>query len=266
MVRKERAAACGPKGGSISIDGKVGYPQGRGLVQVRSFTKRPGGVAHPERKPRTSSFVIAGCVAVAVLLSAAAAFAAGSPGYGDPLFYPCTSCHPVLGDGKRLPNGFKEHKITLVGHDVLGTTDDVCEVCHQDAAHDPGKLRVVGDEFVDIAEKDQTKLSKVCHRCHARVYRDWENGSHGANKDKCTESGCHNPHSPGVIFGEMLLPFVGNGFSAVVAPETQDFTPLAGPPVPAPVTTPQWLIALTVVGVVAAGGMAGSLVKGRSKR
>jgi hypothetical protein len=98
------------------------------------------------------------------------------------------------------------------------------------------------------------------------MYAEWKNGSHGNNRLKCSSSGCHDPHTPGTIFGGSLLPFVGNGFNATVLPQTQLFMPLAGPPVTPPTDTPLYMIILTVVAVSASGLLAFALIRGGLQR
>lgn len=192
---------------------------------------------------------------------------AGQASLGEPLFYPCTSCHPVaVGAGPArsaaLPNKFKGHQIVLRGHDVLGRGVAACLVCHDDPAKDPGKLKLVDGTLVDITGD----VSGVCYRCHSTKYKAWKAGIHGKHEAKCTAAGCHDPHTPEWIFVGSLTPFVGTGFQTQVLTERQPFTPLFSPPPSPPVYTPSWLVALTALGVVVAGGIAGALVRGRSRR
>jgi len=217
-------------------------------------------------------------VAVGLLsfLVAGPAFA-GTSAAGEPLFYPCTSCHPLVkgASTKDLPNGFKAHQITLEQHDVLGEGRAACTVCHAEADADPGKLKLVDGTLVDITSPD---VSKVCYPCHASIYNEFVDGMHGtglagapgrleeSGRPKCTASGCHDPHTPGYITGKALLPFVGVGFQAHVLPEQEPYTPFAGLPSNAPHHDPEWLVLLAMVGVVAAGGIAGTLIRGRSSR
>ena len=179
------------------------------------------------------------------------------------MFYPCSSCHPVTGlaADRKLPNDFKEHQIVLAEHAMLGEGKAACLVCHEDPDKDPSKLKTMGSS-VDITGD----VSLVCYRCHSAMYKEWKSHMHGAGMAKCTAAGCHDPHTPGVIFGNFLLPFAGNGFQAQVLPENQPFTALAKPPGLPPVETPHWLIALASVGAVLAGGITSSLIRGRSKR
>jgi hypothetical protein len=208
--------------------------------------------------------VACGTIALALLLTANVASAfAGKAATGEPLFYPCTSCHPVdaKNANKKLPNGFKSHQIVIAEHAVLGKGSAACLVCHDDPAADPGKLKLVDGTLVDITGD----VSKVCYRCHSAIYKEFEDGAHGHGEAKCTASGCHDPHTPGYIFGEFLLPFVGNGFQVEVLPAKQPFTPLAVPARKPPVETPGWLTLSAIVGVAVAGGIAGTLIRGRSK-
>jgi hypothetical protein len=50
-----------------------------------------------------------------------------------------------------------------------------------------------------------------------------------------------------------------------VAPR-QAFKPLAGPPAPAPVDTPMWLVVIASLGAVVSAGAVAYLVSGRSGR
>lgn len=202
------------------------------------------------------------CVAIAAPSSAVAGMAAT----GEPLFYPCTSCHPVASAQsgvapKKLPNGFAGHSIVLSGHDVLGRGEDACVVCHDAADKDPGKLKLVDGTLVDITGD----VSAVCYRCHSDKHEEWTAGVHGNGKAKCTSSGCHDPHSPGSIYASALTPFIGTGFEVEVLPERKAFVPLAAPGGAPPVHTPRWLQVLTVLGVLAATAAAGSLVLERSR-
>jgi hypothetical protein len=208
---------------------------------------------------------VTAAILVSVLAMAVPAFA-GKAATGEPLFYPCAACHPVepgeVEGGRALPNGFEGHRIVLEGHAVLGEGAAACLVCHDDPSRDPGKLIQIDGTLVDITGD----VSSVCFRCHANMYREWEAGMHGNRQPKCSASGCHDPHTPGWISAEPLLPFVGTGFMAQVKPETALFVPLAGPPGNYPIETPPWLVTLSVLGVIVAGGLTGSLVRGRSKR
>ncbi len=200
-----------------------------------------------------------------LLLSVASAFA-GQASSGELLFYPCTSCHPVtpaqLQSGRKLPNDFMGHQIVLVAHDALGQGRNACLVCHDDPSRNPGMLKLVDGSLVDITGD----VSRVCYRCHSAKYNEWKAGTHGRNQPKCTASGCHNPHSPGWIYAQPLLPFIGTGFQFQVAPQRHGFTPLALPAGNPPVETPAWFLVVAAVGVVLAGGTAGRLIRGRSKQ
>ena len=203
----------------------------------------------------------------AFLLISTAPVLAGQASTGDLLFYPCTSCHPVtpgVPPTRKLPIGFHEHAITLVGHDVLGKGDAACIVCHDDPRKNPGLLRTVDGGLVDI----QGDVSLVCQKCHSAKYAEFRAGVHGKHELKCTSAGCHDPHTPGFIYAKSLLPFVGTGFQFRVRPVRETFMPLASPAprgIP-PVETPAWFAVLVVVGVALAAGLAGALIVGRSKR
>lgn len=204
-------------------------------------------------------------LACAVLVPAAPAWA-GQAASGEPLFYPCSSCHPVtVSDGKTsrpLPNGFDGHRVKLEAHDRLGRGDAACLVCHDDPAKDPGKLKLMDGSLVDIAGD----VSSVCYRCHSAKYREWKAGTHGKGLPKCTASGCHDPHTPSWIYAEPTPPFVATGFQARAVSERVAFTPLASFPVPPPVETPAWLMVAATLGVALSAGIAGALTLGRFKR
>jgi hypothetical protein len=205
-----------------------------------------------------------GLYAPSPAVGAPAAVPSGSAASGELLFYPCTSCHPVI-DGTpsaALPNDFPGHQVTLEVHDVLGKGSKACLVCHDDPAKDPGKLRVI-DGFVDI---DADDAARVCYQCHSDKYKEWEVGIHGKRLPKCSSAGCHNPHSPSWIYAEPLLPFVGVGFQSRAVSERTTFTPLAGAPIDAPVTTPAWLRTGTMIGGLVVFGLLGFVIVGRPKR
>lgn len=201
---------------------------------------------------------------VAGVFSATGIAEAGQAALGQPVFYPCTSCHPVVGGqpSTKLPNGFKGHRIELEVHDKLGAGSAACLTCHEDPAKDPGKLKLLGGATVDITGD----VSKVCYRCHSEKYKEWEAGAHGRNEAKCTSSGCHDPHTPSYIYAKELLPFVGTGFQARTVSERVAFTPLASAPAPAPVETPGWLIIATGLGAVLSAGLVGFITLGRRTR
>jgi hypothetical protein len=203
----------------------------------------------------------------ALLLAPNARAVAGEAAPGELFFYPCTSCHPVTmvpgteRPTRPLPNGFKGHDVTLEGHDALGR-DDACLACHDDPARDPGKLLIAGGGRVDI----KGDVSQVCYRCHSTKYKEWKAGTHGRNQPACTASGCHDPHTPGLIYAGPLMPFVGTGFQFKVLTERAAFSPLA-PPAPAPpVETPAWFVVVAVLGFAVAVSLVRRLVPERSKR
>lgn len=211
--------------------------------------------------------VLSGIAFALAFFWAAVPASAGQASLGEPLFYPCTSCHPVaIGAGASrsvtLPNKFKGHQIVLVQHDRLGVGVAACLVCHDDPARDPGKLKLIDGSLVDITGD----VSSVCYRCHSAKYKAWKAGTHGKHEPKCTAAGCHDPHTPGWVFVGSLMPFVGSGFQTQILAERQPFTPLFSPPPPPPVYTPSWVVLVTALGVVVAGGIAGALIRGRSKR
>lgn len=192
---------------------------------------------------------------------------AGQASLGEPLFYPCTSCHPVtLGPGglptKPLPNAMRGHSVVLESHDRLGRGSAACAVCHEDAAKDPGKLKLIDGNLVDITGD----VSGVCYRCHERKYKDWQAGTHGKRAEKCTSSGCHDPHTPAYVYAPPLLPFVGTGFQARAVSDRKPFVPLASAPVDPPVETPSWFVLAAALGMTVSAGIVGTLTLGRPKR
>lgn len=188
----------------------------------------------------------------------------GSAAAGGLLFYPCTSCHPVV-DGTpkaELPNEFPGHQVILDVHDVLGEGGEACLACHEDPAKDPGKLKVIGG-VVDI---DGPDAARVCYQCHSDKYKEWEVGIHGKRLPSCMAAGCHNPHAPSWIYADPLLPFVGVGFQSRAVSERTTFTPLAGAPVDHPVVTPDYVRLGTLLGSLVAFGLVGFMIVGRPKR
>lgn len=231
--------------------------------------------ARPSRGWRARLRLLAPAVAVvAFALATAIPASAGQASSGQLFFYPCTQCHPVTmvpGPGgvevpsHPLPNGMTGHKIVLEGHDALGTPDDqgiACLACHDEPTRNPGKLRIVGDAFIDI----KGDVSQVCYKCHSTKYKEFKAGTHGKHQASCVAAGCHDPHTPQYIYAPPLLPFVGTGFQFKVLPVRQPFTPLAAPaPAPA-VETPTWFLIAALVGLAAALGLIGLLVIERPKR
>lgn len=208
--------------------------------------------------------MLLGVVALAIVgFSASFAFA-GQASTGQLLYYPCTNCHPVFngGAGRKLPNGFTGHKIVLEGHDVLGKGDAACLVCHDSPTRNPGKLISVDGTLVDVTGD----VSLVCYRCHSSKYKEFRAGTHGKHRATCVAAGCHDPHTPRYIFVAALPPFVGTGFQVQILPERRAFAALPAP-APAPATeTPVWFLAFVGVGLVVAGGLVGTLIRGGPKR
>jgi hypothetical protein len=252
---------CGFYGAILALTGfsySVTVPQGG----VRAID--PNASRRPAQRALLSLVLLAAGI---FLMSAAPAFA-GQASTGDLFFYPCTSCHPVspgaAQSGRKLPNGFKGHEIVLVGHDVLGKGNAACLACHSSPTGNPGMLKTVDGSLVDI----RGDVSLVCFRCHSAKYEEWKAGVHGKRQPKCTAAGCHDPHTPGWINAGPLLPFVGTGFQFRVRPARQAFMPLASPAplVVPPTQTPTWFVVVVTLGVLLAGGLAGALIPGRSKR
>jgi hypothetical protein len=225
------------------------------VASIRRLRRIPFGLA-------AAVLLLGGALAVFV----APAFA-GQASLGEPLFYPCTSCHPVtLGaDGrptKPLPNGFTGHEIVLESHDKLGEGPQACLVCHDDPARDPGKLKLVDGSLADITGD----VSSVCYRCHEQKYKDWKAGTHGKREPKCTASGCHDPHTPAYVYAAPVRPFAGTGFQVRAVSDRQAFVPMASAPVPPPTETPSWFLLATTLGMAVSAGIVGTLTLGRPKR
>jgi len=185
---------------------------------------------------------------------------------GELAFYPCTDCHPVSvgADGKPtkpLPGGKEKHEITLESHDILGEGDKACLACHSDPSGNPGLLILPDGSTVDITGE----VSRVCQRCHFEKYRDFTLGIHGKGAKKCSVAGCHDPHTPGWIYVAALPPFQGTGIEVKATWPREPFTPMASPPVPPPVYTPMWLIAITIAGVLVSAALIGFITFGRRK-
>ena len=197
-------------------------------------------------------------------VSAPAASPIGKAASGELYFYPCDSCHPLTPGSPPadLPVEFSGHQVVLVGHDVLAPEGESCRVCHGDPAVDPGKLVAFDGSLIDITGD----TSLVCYRCHSARYDEWRAGAHGRGEPSCSAAGCHDPHTPQWIAGDPLRPFVGTGFNVRVVSERERFTPLAGPPVPAPVHTPSWLVLASGLAALVTAGVTGFLVRGRSSR
>ena len=213
-------------------------------------------------------WLILGLIVLVALLSSPGRAIGGQAASGELLFYPCTSCHPVMlrpgteTPTKKLPNGFDGHQIMLEGHDALGRGSAACLVCHDDPSRDPGKLKLADGALVDI----KGDVALVCYRCHSDKYKQWKAGTHGRNQPKCTASGCHDPHTPSFIYAPALMPFVGNGFQFKGVAAREPFSPLARP-APAPsVETPAWFMTVAYAGLFVVGGMTGGLVMGRRRR
>ncbi|HET6497600.1 MAG TPA: hypothetical protein VFH17_00900 [Coriobacteriia bacterium] len=212
------------------------------------------------------AIVLAGIAALLALGAAACPrqVLAGEAASGELLFYPCSSCHPLPEDpaDRTLPNRFDGHQVELVGHDALGEGVQACLVCHDGPGRDPGRLRVLGGEFVRVGGD----VPQVCRGCHAAVYGEWTAGVHGHGRPSCVAAGCHDPHSPAWIYGAPLPPFTGTGFEVRAVSERATFTPLAAVPVKAPVYTPVWLSVATAIGLAAAAASVAFMLSGRSAR
>lgn len=214
------------------------------------------------RTRATASLLVLGfLVSILLLLEGSGVALAGKAAAGELFFYPCTKCHPVGGTpAAARPNRFEKHQIKLEIHDKLGRGKAACLVCHDDPNSNPGMLKLIDGSLVDITGD----VSRVCYRCHEDKYKEWKAGVHG-KEPRCTTAGCHDPHTPGWIAIDPLLPFLGTSIQVQVLPERKAFTALPPPSSPPPVETPLWLKLMALAGVVLAGGILGGVVLERSK-
>jgi len=219
--------------------------------------------------------LLAAAAFAALLLPAATAFA-GTASTGTLLFYPCTQCHPVSLDAAGKPShplpitfkGFEGHGIKLEAHDVLGTGEKACLVCHDDAEHNPGLLHAVDGTLIDVKTGD---IAKLCQKCHFQKYNEFVEGTHGKHMASCVAAGCHDPHTPNYIYISPLKPFFGTGIQVkAVGLRRAPFTPVMPIPVQPPTTNPQWFVIASIVGMVVAilifGGLAAPALLERLKR
>lgn len=213
-------------------------------------------------------FLLAAALLVTIAATAPA-LAAGSASTGELLFFPCTDCHPVGPDGrslngKAIPNGFKGHDIVLQGHDKLGSGSDACVVCHDEPTKNPGVLKAIGGGTVQV----DGNTSLVCAKCHSAKFAEFKAGTHGKHYPTCTYAGCHDPHTPGLIYASKTMPFTGTGFQFRVLSVREPLKPLMEPApfgIP-PVETPMWFIFVVFGGLVTAAVIATLIVRGRSAR
>lgn len=235
------------------------------------FTQRTAGLGRPVHTATRLVAVLVSLLALAFALSLSllpTPAHAGLAATGELAFYPCTKCHPVALDAsgkptKPLPIGMKKHEIALEAHDILGAGDKACLACHDDPTRDPGQLILPDGSLVAVTGD----VSRVCQRCHFEKYREFKAGIHGKHAEKCSASGCHNPHTPSWIYIKALPPFQGTGIEVnAVGADREPFTALAGPPVDAPVHTPGWLWIATSLGALSSLGTIGYLTIGRRKR
>jgi hypothetical protein len=86
------------------------------------------------------------------------------------------------------------HTRVLTGHDILGSGNQACWICHDNT--DMEMLHLT----------DQTVLSsrsssQVCGQCHQGYYNAWLSGGHGTltvtGVVGCTD--CHDPHQPHLV-------------------------------------------------------------------
>ncbi len=222
----------------------------------------------PFGAPRPTLVLLLGLILVVSILWMPSATMAGQAASGELFFHPCDGCHPVTKAGgtgrlsRTLPIKFEGHKVGLEGHEGLGKGKAACQACHDDAAKNPGMLKLADGSLVDI----KGDIAQVCYRCHSAKYKEWKAGTHGRNLPKCTAGGCHDPHTPAWIYAEPMLPFAGSGIQFKAVSEREPFLPLAPPAPPPAVETPRWFALMALFGVVIAGGQTARLVRGRRKR
>ena len=209
------------------------------------------------------------CLVTALFLVPAAPALAGQAASGQLFFDPCTSCHPIasgaIEGGRKLPNDFKSHEIALEGHDKLGAGEAACVVCHESADKNPGMLKTIDGTSRRYQGRRLARLLQVPLR---RSTRSGRPGSTGVGPPSAPPPAATTLTRRGWIYAGPLMPFVGTGFQFRVLPDRKPFMPLMAPAprgIP-PVETPVWFAIVVTLGVVAAGGLVGTLIVGRSKR
>lgn len=231
--------------------------------------KSPSQDGRPNNSGARRPALVIALIAMAIgasLVMAGPAFA-GRAATGKLAFDPCTKCHPVYVDAngkptKPLPGNMEKHQIELEVHDILGEGDKACLACHDDPTRNPGMVKLADSSLIPVTGD----VSRVCQRCHFEKYREFTLGIHGKGEKKCSAQGCHDPHTPSWIYVPPLPPFLGTGLEVRAVGDKEPFTPLASPPLPAPVLTPRWLAVAAILGALYALGVIGYLVRGRLKR
>ncbi|GAB4278210.1 MAG: hypothetical protein Kow0056_10280 [Coriobacteriia bacterium] len=204
-------------------------------------------------------------VSVALTLAMAARALADQASAAELFFYPCDSCHPVTADtdgsvDKDLPIDFSGHEVKLDGHDSLGEGDAACLACHDDPSRNPGMLKVAGGGLVEITGD----VSRVCYQCHSDKYKEWVAGIHGHLRSKCTDSGCHDPHTPRYMNVAPLYPFIGAGVQVKAVGAHEAFLAMPPPPVPPSADPPSGFKTTVALGLLVAAAIIGILLRGRS--
>ena len=90
------------------------------------------------------------------------------------------------------------HDVQLKKHDVFGSGNSACYVCHN--SRDMYSLRFLNGTSVSLDNG-----FTICQQCHQERYRDWEEGIHGKPGEKISCTECHDPHKP-YISGIPTLP------------------------------------------------------------
>ncbi len=119
----------------------------------------------------------------------------------------CVTCHSVR-EIRRVPQraaDLKEFHVGLVfAHGALE-----CASCH--AEGQPPGLHLADGEPLPMSE-----ALRLCAQCHGPQWRDFQHGAHGGmrghwdlsrgprERNHCVD--CHDPHSPGFVGGQPVLP------------------------------------------------------------
>ncbi len=99
-----------------------------------------------------------------------------------------------------LPDCFICHTRALKSHDILGSGNEACLVCHD--ATNMKMLRLLDNTRLSLANSPL-----VCGQCHQKQYDSWSAGEHGVPDWKREEpripglenpkcANCHDPHQP----------------------------------------------------------------------
>lgn len=106
------------------------------------------------------------------------------------------------------------HNVQLKKHDVFGTDNNACYVCHN--SRDMMSLRFLNGTSISL-----DKAFLICQQCHQERYKAWEEGTHGKPGEKISCTECHDPHKPYISGIPTLSPPVEN------RPESSSIVPYA---------------------------------------